>query len=248
MPAHGSLAGHAYNPLMLTFRLSAALFIATALVGCSSTTGPSATVTALTIAGTASLSSVGQTSQLTLTAAVSSGAPQIVTSNATWLSSNIAVVTVSTAGLVTAQGYGGATISASYQGITTEFAFVVTIAGTWVANIPGGASVTWVLAQSQGIVSGTFSVAPIVAGNGLSAAAVLGTVSGSTFTWTMTGTISADSGNPQCVGTTPIITGIAQVQSGGASMNATIQVAMGVCDPNLTPSVPVGPAITFTKS
>jgi hypothetical protein len=31
-------------------------------------------------------------------------------------------------------------------------------------------------------------------------------------------------------------------------MNATIQAAMGVCDPTLTPSVPVDAAITFTKS
>jgi hypothetical protein len=231
-----------------TSGLGAALFFATALAGCGSTTSaPSATVTALTIAGMGSLSGVGQTSQLTLTAALSSGAPQNVTSQATWQSSNTAVVTVSATGSVTAQSYGAATISASYQGMTAQLTFVVTIAGTWVAANPDGSSVTWVLAQLQGIVTGTFSFAPVAAGNGLSAATVGGTVGGSTFTWTMTGTVGSDSGHPECVGTTPIITGIAQVQSGGASMNATIQGAIGVCDPHLTPSVSVGTAITFVR-
>src|SRR5579864_5268290 len=119
---------------MATFRLGAALLFATALASCggSTTSGPSATVTALTIAGTASLSGVGQTSQLGLTATLSSGAPQAVTSQATWQSSNTGVATVSTAGLVTAQGYGGATIKASYLGMATDLAFLVTIAGTWV--------------------------------------------------------------------------------------------------------------------
>jgi hypothetical protein len=193
------------------------------------------------------LSGVGQTSQLTLMTTQSSGAPQTVTSQAVWQSSNVAVVTVSTAGLVTAQGFGFATISASYEGITTEFAFLVTIAGSWVATGPNGSSVTWMLAQTEGIITGTFSVAPVAPGNGLSAATVGGILSGSAFTWTMTGTVSSDSGYPECVGTTPIITGIAQVQSSGGSMNATIQGATGVCDPNLIPSVSVGAAITFTK-
>ena len=232
---------------MATFRHGAALLFATALAGCGNGTPNAPSVTALVIAGPASLSGVGQTSQLTLTVTLSSGAPQTVTSQAAWQSSNMAVVTVSAAGLATAQGYGAATISASYQGLTTEFAFVVTIAGTWVAANPDGSSVTWVLAQSQGLVTGTFSLAPVAAGNGLSTATVGGTVNDSTFTWTMTGTIGADTGRPECVGTTPIIAGIAQVTRGGASMSATIHSVVGVCDPDLAPSVPVGAAIAFTK-
>jgi hypothetical protein len=233
---------------MATFRHGAALLFATALAGCGNGTPNAPSVTALVIAGPASLSGVGQTSQLTLTVTLSSGAPQTVTSQAAWQSSNMAVVTVSAAGLATAQGYGAATISASYQGLTTEFAFVVTIAGTWVAANPDGSSVTWMLAQTQGLVTGTFSVAPVAAGNFLSAATVAGTVTGSTFSWTMTGTIGGDSGNTQCVGEVPTITGVAQVQGGGTSMSATIQGVMAVsCDPSLTPSVPVGATVTFTK-
>lgn len=223
--------------------------LATALAGCKNgtTSAPSATVSALTIAGTTSLAGVGQTSQLTLTATMSSGAPQAVASQATWQSSNPAVATVSAAGLVTAQGYGETTISAVYQGMTTQSAFVVTIAGTWVAASPDGSSVTWVLAQSQGIVTGTFTFAPVVPGNTLSAAIVGGTLNGSTFTWTMSGTIGSDSGRPDCVGSTTIVKGVAQVQGGGTSMSATIQEVTGVCDPNLASRVPVGAAITFAK-
>jgi hypothetical protein len=225
------------------------LLLGGALAGCGggTTSGPSATVTALTIAGTASLSGVGQTGQLTLTATMSSGATQTVTSQATWQSSNMAVATVSSAGLVTAQGYGAATITASYQGVTTVSAFLVTIAGTWVFTVPDGSSVIWVLAQSQGIVTGTFSLAPVAAGGGLSSPTVGGTVGGSTFTWTMTAIIDADTDRPECVGETPIIGGIAQIARGGASMNATIHSVEGVCDPLLFPSVPNGAAITFTK-
>jgi hypothetical protein len=242
-------AGNVVQSETAMFRRGVTLLLGAALAGCggSAASGPSATVTAVTIAGTASLSGVGQTSQLTLTATMSSGAPRTVTSQAAWQSSNLTVATVSTAGLVTAQGYGAATITASYQGATTAFAFLVTIAGTWIATVPDGSSVTWVLAQSQGLVTGTFSLAPVAAGNGLSTATVGGTVNDSTFTWTMTGTIGADTGRPECVGTTPIIAGIAQVTRGGASMNATIHSVVGVCDPDLAPSVPVGAAIAFTK-
>jgi hypothetical protein len=231
------------------FRFGVTLLLGCAMAGCGggTTSGPSATVTALTIAGTASLSGVGQTGQLTLTATTSSGATQTVTSQATWQSSNMTVATVSSAGLVTAQGYGAATITASYQGATTATAFLVTIAGTWMATAPDGSSVIWMLAQSQGIVTGTFSLAPVDAGSGLSTATVGGTVSASTFTWAMTGTVGADTDRPECVGTTPIIAGIAQIARGGASMNASIHSVDGVCDPLLVPSVPVGAAITFTK-
>jgi hypothetical protein len=204
-------------------------------------------VTAIAITGTASLSGVGQTSQLTVSATLSSGSAQSVTNQVAWQSSNPSVAIVSTAGLVTAQGYGAATISASYLGTTAQVAFTVTIAGTWVATGPAGSSVTWVLAQSQGLVTGTFSFSPVVPGNGLLAPTVGGTINGLTLTWTMTGTVSADSGNPQCVGATPTITGTALVQSGGASMNATVQGAAGICDPSLTPIVAAGTAVTFIR-
>jgi hypothetical protein len=233
----------------VTFRLLTALCLAAALAACggSTTTAPTATVAVVAVTGTASLSGVGQTSQLTLTATTSAGAMQTVTSQGTWQSSNAAVVTVSTAGLVTAQGYGAAVVTASYQGATTSVAFAVTMAGTWVASASGGPSVTWVLTQVQGIVTGTFAVAPVSSGNNVSPAIVSGTITGSTFAWTMTGIIAADSGHPECVGTTPIISGTAQIGTGGGSMIATIQTTTGVCDPNLVPDVPVGTPITFMK-
>lgn len=223
------------------------MLLAAALAGCGgATSAPSPTVTGLTIAGTASLPGVGQTSQLSVVATMSSGGSQTVTNQATWQSSNSAVAIVSTSGLVTAQGYGVATIGASYQGMTAQYAFVVTIAGTWVASA-NGASIQWILAQSQGIVTGTFSVGPLTPGNSLSTSTVGGTVNGSTFTWTMTGTVGSDSGRPECVGVTLIIQGVAQVQTGGTVMSAVVQSANGVCDPSLTPSVSPGTAIAFTR-
>jgi hypothetical protein len=233
-----------------TILRSAVLFLAATLASCggSTTSGPTTTVTALTITGAAALTGVGQTSQLSVTATTSAGAAQTVTSQAAWQSSNTAVATVSPAGLVTAQAFGAATISASYQGAASSLPVVVTLAGTWVAAGPEGSSLTWVLTQSQGLVSGTFNVGPITPGNSLSAATVNGTVSGSTFTWTMTGTVGSDSGHPECVGTTPIITGVAQVATSGGSMNATVQGVAGICDAHLVPIVPVGAAITFVKS
>jgi hypothetical protein len=60
---------------------------------------------------------VTQTSQLTAMAVLSTGAAQNVTSQASWDSSNAAVATVSTSGLVTARGLGVAEISARYQAV-----------------------------------------------------------------------------------------------------------------------------------
>ena len=52
--------------------------------------------------------------------------------------------------------------------------------------------------------------------------------SAATFKPEQSGLSGSDSGHTECVGVTIIITGIVQVQSGGASMNATIQGAL-VC-------------------
>jgi hypothetical protein len=81
----------------------------------SPTVGPP-TVTALTIKGNAALTAPGQTSQLTLEATLSDGSKKDVTSTALWSSSNKNVVTVSAAGLVTAVGFGQATIQGSVAG------------------------------------------------------------------------------------------------------------------------------------
>jgi hypothetical protein len=72
------------------------------------------------ITGNLSLLAVTQTSQLTATAHLADGTTQNVTAQGTWESSNLTVATVSTAGLVTAQGLGVADIRATYQGTTAS--------------------------------------------------------------------------------------------------------------------------------
>lgn len=96
----------------------------------STPTAPSATasvtVTTVTISGSAALVAVTQTSQLTATARLSDGASQNITSQAAWESSNPAVVVVSSSGLVTARGFGGAEVRATYQGVSGTTAVMVT--------------------------------------------------------------------------------------------------------------------------
>jgi hypothetical protein len=79
------------------------------------TTSVAATVNSVTVGGTASLTSKGQTTQLTATAAYSDGTTQNIASQASWQTDNPAVATVA-AGLVTAVGNGQATITATFQG------------------------------------------------------------------------------------------------------------------------------------
>ena len=74
------------------------------------------TVTAVAVSGTAP--AVGSTSQLTATATLSDGSAPVVTSLATWQSSNPAVLTVSTAGIATAVAAGDADVTATYAGVS----------------------------------------------------------------------------------------------------------------------------------
>ena len=100
--------------------LGVASLIATA-AACSSNkstdtpTTPTATVSSIAVAGTAP--NVGLTAQLTATATMSNGTTQNVTSQATWQSSNNAVVTVTPSGAVTALGLGTVTVQATYQNV-----------------------------------------------------------------------------------------------------------------------------------
>src|SRR5256885_14421631 len=72
------------------------------------------TTNSLTITGTAP--AVGETAQFTATASLSNGTTQDVTAQATWQSSNTAVVTVSNSGKVAGVGLGEADVTAAYHG------------------------------------------------------------------------------------------------------------------------------------
>ncbi len=76
------------------------------------------TIAAVNVSGWLSPLSVGQSVQLTATAVLSDGSSRIVTTQATWETSNAAVAIVSPAGLVVAQAGGSAEIRATYQART----------------------------------------------------------------------------------------------------------------------------------
>ena len=109
------------NRPMLNRMCVLAWLVAATACGGSSNSSPTSvppTVSSIAITTTASIATVavGQTIQLTATAALSNGSTQNVSTQATWQSSNQPVATVSSTGLVTSITTGTANISATYQG------------------------------------------------------------------------------------------------------------------------------------
>ena len=84
--------------------------IAISAWGCNSST--STTVVGVTLAPAAPTVVVGQTLQISATVSYSDGSQNVVTSSATWTSSNTSVATISNAGLLTALSTGTSTIRA----------------------------------------------------------------------------------------------------------------------------------------
>jgi hypothetical protein len=107
-----------------------------AVVTGSIATGPIVTSLSLTPA-TVSMSATGNTQQLTLTANMSDGTTQNITSAAgtTFSSSNTAVATVNATGLVTSAGTGTATITGSNGGLSATSSVSVSISGPTITRI-----------------------------------------------------------------------------------------------------------------
>jgi hypothetical protein len=70
------------------------------------------------IAVTGAVPVAGQTSQLDAKATLANGTIQDVTATATWTSSNTAIATVTTGGLLKILAPGSAIITATYQGVS----------------------------------------------------------------------------------------------------------------------------------
>src|SRR3954471_23965752 len=81
---------------------------------CGTATSPSV-VSSVTVTGAAP--AVGTSSQYAAVASLSNGSTEVVTTTATWTSSNPDVATVSTGGLVTPMGEGTVSISATFDNI-----------------------------------------------------------------------------------------------------------------------------------
>ena len=99
--------------------------VATALLAmaCGDSSTSATTVSSLAIAGAAP--KVGATAQFSAIATMGDGSTQDVTSLATWQSSNVAVATVSSTGLVTGVGTGTVTVGAVYQTVSASDAIVL---------------------------------------------------------------------------------------------------------------------------
>ncbi|WP_245954334.1 SpoIID/LytB domain-containing protein [Paenibacillus flagellatus] len=83
--------------------------------------GPKLELTGIRIDGLAAAMKPGESKQATVTALYSDGSSGKITAGVTFTSGNPQAAGVSGSGLVTASGYGTATISATYQGRTATF-------------------------------------------------------------------------------------------------------------------------------
>lgn len=115
---HHSRDGSSSQPTRHLAIAALALAIAAASSACEgSLTAPGGpSLVSVTVMGNTAPRVPGQTHQLTAAANLSDGSTQNVSGLATWESSNPAVATVTTTGLVTAVAPGQAHITAAYQG------------------------------------------------------------------------------------------------------------------------------------
>jgi Bacterial Ig-like domain (group 2) len=104
-------------------------------------------IRSLQISGNASLTRVGETSQLTAKAIFTDSTTQDVTAETRWLSSEPSVVTVSPTGLLTVVRLGASLVTANYMSFSDRVTVRPTPAGTFV--LAG-----WVREPGQGGVSG----------------------------------------------------------------------------------------------
>ena len=163
---------------------------------------------------------VGQSAQLSAIARDSQGAT-LSGATFTWVSSNTAVATVTTSGLVTAVAVGSATINALSSGITGSMALTVSSSNT-ATNVVASVSVS--LASSSLLVGGT-SQATAVARN--TSGAIL---SGKTVNWSVANTSLAS------VSSSGVVTALS---SGTVAVKATVDGITGSAD--LTIAAPLSP-------
>jgi len=86
----------------------------------------------LRIAGNTALTAVGQTAQLATVAAMSDGTERDVTAATTWTSSDPSVITVSAAGLATAQRFGIASVTARHENSIATTSLTASPPGTFI--------------------------------------------------------------------------------------------------------------------
>jgi hypothetical protein len=109
--------------------LAAVVVMTCAACGSASPTAPSGggstAIASLSITGNGQIDLIGLTSSLVAVATLANGTSSVVTSSATWQSSNPAAVTISTTGVATGVDVGSTSISANYQGASASLAMRV---------------------------------------------------------------------------------------------------------------------------
>jgi trimeric autotransporter adhesin len=138
---------------------SLVLFLSVAVAGlslsaCSSTPVSATTITTVAVTGITPF--IGSTAQYACTVTFSDSTTQDVTSKATWVSSNTAVLTVSSSGIVTAVAPGTAILEATYQGVAGTIAITVTTGAT-VSSVAVNGTVPAIGSTSQFTSTATFS-------------------------------------------------------------------------------------------
>lgn len=160
----------------------------------TSSTQATATLQYVSVTGNFLIGAVGGSTQLRANANTTSGS-QDVTSQSTWQSSNDAVATVSSGGLVSAKAAGLVVITAIYQGSSgpagISIATPVNVSGTWTgSSVNPTSDITWTLAQAGDSVSGNSTA---LGGGATYTGSVSGTVNGGTVI--VGGTTADPSGN-----------------------------------------------------
>jgi hypothetical protein len=172
----------AYGPVMKPSAFAGVLAVVILAAACGSkppSAGPSPTpssppsatppsVLRITVAGNISLTTIGETSQLTATAQLSDGTTQDVSAVATWTSTDPVTLEVSSRGMVTVRRYGAAYVYAAYVGKQSGLTIRATPAGTFITygrvREPGSGSVSGAtIATNTGVSmttgsDGTFSL------------------------------------------------------------------------------------------
>ena len=95
---------------------------------------PPPSVVGVTLTGNTSLSAVGETSQLTLTAALSDATTKDVTHETQWSVVDTRVVRISPGGLLTVDALGRTSVTANYQGRIVSRRITATPPGTYIVS------------------------------------------------------------------------------------------------------------------
>jgi hypothetical protein len=167
-------------------------------------------VASLIVGGVTNFTAAGQTGQVTATAFLSDGTRQDVTTQASWQSSNPAVITISATGLMTSVTSGVVTITATYQGksngmnVAVNIASLPNVAGTWTGTLflccgftLNDETMTWQLTQNGTSFSGTVTISGDIL-MGQTTGTVTGTIPSADIAYTVTIAPNGMAGQPGC--------------------------------------------------